>query len=70
MAADVFISTAGAMFGDGRQRAEEQKLKNDKKKYEQSTGSRTVPHGICMKDRSKTGNQLFCLIVCLSAFVV
>jgi hypothetical protein len=33
MAADVVISTAGAMPGDGRQRAEEQKFKNEKKKY-------------------------------------
>ena len=32
MAADVVISAAGAMPGDGRQRAEEQKLKNYKKK--------------------------------------
>ena len=32
MTADVLISAAGAMPGDGRQRAEEQKLKNDKKK--------------------------------------
>ena len=32
MAADVVISEAGAMPGDGRQRAEEQKLKNDKNK--------------------------------------
>ena len=32
MPADVVISSAGAMPGDGRQRAEEQKLKNYKTK--------------------------------------
>ena len=31
MTGDVVISAAGAMPGDGRQRAEEQKLKYDKK---------------------------------------
>ena len=32
MTADVVFSVAGAMPGDGRQRADEQKLKHDKKK--------------------------------------
>ena len=53
MAADLFISSAGAMPGDGRQQAEEQKLINEKNKSKQSTGSRAVPYGMCMKTEAK-----------------
>ena len=48
LSADVVIVWVGDIPGDGRQRAEEQSLKNDKNKQKQSIGSRNIPHGILM----------------------
>ena len=63
VAADVVISAIRAwtaMVGSGQRRTNP---KTEPTRQMQSGGSRAVPHGILSKNRSKTGNQLFCMIV-------